>query len=108
MDDASSGFTPAPAGDETGVLATGRRYIASIVGRKAAPNGVERKSVGRSMQNLVKIMNQTKTVKSSPLMNRGMLPPVRNPTQSSVNELQLKSIIHEFLSIPLIPSRYYT
>ena len=54
MDDASSGFAPAFVGGKTGALATGRRYIASIVGRRAAPNGVERKSVGRSMQNLVK------------------------------------------------------
>jgi len=54
MDDASSGFALAFTGGETGALATGRRYIASIVGRRAAPNGVERKSVGRSMQNLVK------------------------------------------------------
>jgi len=53
MDDASSGFTPAFVGGETGALAVGRRYIASIVGRRAAPNGVERKSVGRSMENLV-------------------------------------------------------
>ena len=49
----SSGFVPAFVGGETGALATGRRYIASIVGRRAAPNGVERKSVGRSMQTLV-------------------------------------------------------
>lgn len=28
-----------------------------------------------------------------PLMNEGMLPPVRNPTTSSVNELQLNSVI---------------
>jgi hypothetical protein len=32
----------------TGALGEGRRYIASIVGRMAAPNGVDRKSVGRS------------------------------------------------------------
>ena len=33
-----------------GALGDGRRYMASMVGRMAAPNGVERKSVGRSGQ----------------------------------------------------------
>jgi hypothetical protein len=55
MEDASSGFAPAFAGGVIRPLAAGRRNIASIVGRRAAPNGVERKSVGRSIQNLVKI-----------------------------------------------------
>jgi hypothetical protein len=32
-----------------GVPAEGRRYIASMVGRRAAPNGVDMKSVGRSV-----------------------------------------------------------
>ncbi len=48
---ASSGFGAGVEG--TGVragvtLVDGRRYIESIVGRKACPKGVERKSVGRS------------------------------------------------------------
>lgn len=46
--DAKSGLDAggAPAG---GIApATGRRYMLSIVGRRAAPNGVDRKSVGRS------------------------------------------------------------
>jgi len=56
MDAASWGFgVPAVEGDVgggragVGVPGEGRRYIASMVGRRAAPNGVERKSVGRSM-----------------------------------------------------------
>jgi hypothetical protein len=32
-----------------GVPVDGRRYIESMVGRSEAPNGVERKSVGRSV-----------------------------------------------------------
>ena len=91
MDDASSGFGLAFGGGEIGALAAGRRYIASIVGRSAAPNGVERKSVGRSIQNLVKIKITNQTI-PLPLMNEGILPPVKNPTQSSVNELQLNSV----------------
>ena len=63
MDDASSGFALAFIGGDTGALAAGRRYIASIVGRRAAPNGVERKSVGRSTQRFVKNDESNKLVK---------------------------------------------
>jgi len=52
---------------------TGLRYMLSIVGRKAAPKGVDRKSDGRLD------------------IQEGMDPPVRKPTQSLVKELQLKS-----------------
>lgn len=37
------------AAGEGAALGAGRRYMASIVGRNAAPNGVDKKSVGRSM-----------------------------------------------------------
>jgi len=43
-----------------GALGDGRRYIASIVGRRAAPKGVDRKSLGRS-DSVVSGMQTTKT-----------------------------------------------
>jgi hypothetical protein len=81
---ASAGFGEACAAalaDGTGIVdgdpgmgAVGpRRNILSIVGRRAAPKGVERKSDGRS------------------LIHEGIDPPVRKPIQSFVKELQLKS-----------------
>ena len=54
--------------------ADGARNMASMVGRRAAPKGVERKSAGRS------------------LMKSGMAQPVRKPTASLVKELQLKHV----------------
>ena len=45
------GLGPAAIGG-VGMPGEGRRYIASMVGRRAAPNGVERKSVGRSVESL--------------------------------------------------------
>ena len=55
-DDARGASRPRPAfcaetggGMEgVGALGDGRRYIASMVGRRAAPKGVDRKSLGRS------------------------------------------------------------
>lgn len=55
--DLVNGWLGAPADDGgvgegregVGVPGEGRRYIASMVGRRAAPNGVERKSVGSSI-----------------------------------------------------------
>jgi len=86
MDEANCEFRPPAVGPisrgvegvdglgmTVGVCAVGRRNIPSIVGRRAAPKGVERKSAGRS------------------LIHGGMDPPVRNPMQSFVKELQLKS-----------------
>lgn len=57
---ASGAVVAAAAGVATGsgrvgALGEGRLYIASIVGRRAAPKGVERKSVGRSMGRFVRI-----------------------------------------------------
>lgn len=46
--DARSGFEIGGALVDDGAPAVGRRYILSIVGRRAAPKGVDRKSVGRS------------------------------------------------------------
>ena len=52
IDAASCWFVAAGADGAAGegaTFAAGRRYMASIVGRSAAPNGVDKKSVGRSM-----------------------------------------------------------
>jgi hypothetical protein len=50
MEAARSGFGVALAGGATGGRGpgVGRRYMESMVGLSAAPNGVDRKSVGRS------------------------------------------------------------
>jgi hypothetical protein len=64
--------------------------MASIVGRRAAPKGVDRKSEGRSVgsQQLLPSRSRRSFVL---LMKSGIEPPVRKPIQSFVNELQLKS-----------------
>jgi hypothetical protein len=62
----------------------------SIVGRRAAPSGVERKSEGRSGM-IIWLDAECKERRIVPLINDGIDPPVRNPIQSLVNELQLKS-----------------
>ena len=49
MEAASSGLGGALAG-AAGTPGDGRRNIASIVGRRLWPNGVDRKSVGRSIK----------------------------------------------------------
>ena len=70
----------------------GRPYIASIVGRIAAPKGVDMKSVGRSIQRGKLIKYHLVTLfNDAPLIKAGIVPPVKNPIQSFVNELQLKS-----------------
>lgn len=51
--DAMSGFAAggAPVAGTVGVAGTpapGRRYMLSMVGRRACPNGVDKKSVGKS------------------------------------------------------------
>ena len=70
-----------------------RPNMASMVGRSAAPRGVERKSAGRSNCVNVCLVKETgKKVKTNaPLIHAGIDPPVRNPMQSFVKELQLKS-----------------
>ena len=91
---ASCGFGEAFAagteGGGTGAPGDGRRYIASIVGRNAAPNGVDRKSVGRSKE-MESLYSLEMVNGHLPLIKGGIVLPVRKPTQSSVNELQLKS-----------------
>ena len=87
--------------------------IASIVGRSAAPRGVERKSAGRSNCGICLFSDgrlkrketgkmgmgeaQGQGKRNAPLIHDGIDPPVRNPMQSFVKELQLKStgIHHE-------------
>lgn len=61
----------------------------SMVGRRAAPNGVERKSDGRS------------------LIHDGIEEPVRKPTQSFVNELQLKSVFRSVMILARLQSPSY-
>jgi hypothetical protein len=94
--DAASWELEAAAGVGAGAVGmapgVGRLYIASIVGRNAAPNGVARKSVGRSERHS-QLEGSITSVVFLPLINEGILPPVRNPTTSSVNELQLNSAI---------------
>jgi hypothetical protein len=74
----------------------GRPNMASMVGRSAAPKGVERKSEGRSKG--VKCLflatgeaERDRKRKGAPLIQDGIDPPVRKPMQSFVKELQLKS-----------------
>ena len=51
MEDASCGFGGVFAADVGGAVSDpGGRYIASIVGRIAAPKGVDKKSVGKSIE----------------------------------------------------------
>lgn len=54
------------------------------------PKGVERNSWGKSGRK-VKTCEGKRCQWSIPLIQSGIDPPVRNPTQSFVNELQLKS-----------------
>ena len=72
--------------------------MASMVGRSAAPRGVERKSAGRSNCVKIRLVKEAgKKVKTTaPLIHAGIDPPVRNPTQSFVKELQLKSTQDEY------------
>ena len=49
---AACGCIAGAGGALTSAPGTGRRNIASIVGRSAAPNGVERKSEGRSKMSM--------------------------------------------------------
>lgn len=81
------------AGVATGAApGEGRRYILSIVGLRAAPKGVARKSVGKSTSDTASVWGDQGIYIFKPLIKAGMDPPVRNPAQSLVNELQLKSI----------------
>ena len=67
--------------------------MASMVGRSAAPRGVERNSAARSdCVNICSVKetgNNGKT--NAPLIHARIDPPVRDPMQSFVKELQLKS-----------------
>lgn len=74
-----------------GVAPVGRRNMASMVGRREAPNGVERKSAGRSRGIVRKLMTMNIYMTTIPLIHEGMDWPVRKPMQSFVKELQLKS-----------------
>ena len=70
-----------------------RPNMASMVGRSAAPRGVERKSAGRSdCVNVCLVKGTEKNGNTNaPLIHAGIDPPVKNPMQSFVKELQLKS-----------------
>lgn len=66
----------------------------SMVGRNAAPKGVDRKSEGRSVwwfRSHISEDNESRILRNAPLTHDGIDPPVRNPMQSFVKELQLKS-----------------
>ena len=67
--------------------------MAPMVGRSAAPRGVERNSAARSdCVNICSVKetgNNGKT--NAPLIHAGIDPPVRNPMKSFVKEVQLKS-----------------
>lgn len=78
---------------DVGGAVPGGRYMASIVGRIAAPKGVDKKSVGKSIQRekIGQVLSNVVAQIDAPLMKDGIVPPVKNPTQSLVNELQLKS-----------------
>ena len=53
IEDASCGFTDVFAAVVGGAVPDpGRRYMASIVGRRAAPKGVDKKSVGKSIKRI--------------------------------------------------------
>jgi hypothetical protein len=76
----------------------GRPNMASIVGRSAAPKGVERKSEGKSnhvkyrlAMGVYRRRGERQEERNAPLIHDGIDPPVRNPMQSFVKELQLKS-----------------
>lgn len=66
--------------------------MASMVGRRAAPKGVDKKSLGRSIHDRSNKVPRTEKKTRVPLMKVGIDPPVRKPTTSLVNELQLKSV----------------
>ena len=72
-----------------------RPNMASMLGRNAAPRGVERKSAGRSdsFEYIFLAMGGLRATRkrNAPLIHEGMDPPVRKPIQSFVKELQLKS-----------------
>jgi hypothetical protein len=77
----------------------GGANIASMLGRNAAPKGVERKSAGKSgggsgasVGGVIALWSPEEEEGNAPLIHSGIEPPVRNPMQSSVNVLQLKSI----------------
>ena len=74
-------------------VAPGGLNIASIVGRSAAPKGVERKSEGRSKHVANECLRETgrRQARNVPLIHDGIDSPVKNPMQSFVKELQLKS-----------------
>ena len=63
-----------------------RPNMASMVGRSAAPKGVERTSAGRSNYVNVCLVKETgkNGKRNAPLIHAGIDPPVRNPTQSFV------------------------
>ena len=64
----------------------------SIIGRRAAPRGVDKKSVGKSVEkHRFDPLSSIFFSMNLPLIKAGIDLPVKNPTQSSVNELQLKS-----------------
>ena len=90
MEDASCGFWGVFVAVVGGVV-PGGRYIASIVGRIAAPKGVDKKSAGKSKGKKILDIIRWVVQMTAPLIKDGIVPPVRNPIQSFVNELQLKS-----------------
>ena len=89
----------------------------SIVGWRAAQKGVDRNSVGRSRMMVLfeswQLDRQGR--KNAPLMKLGMEPPVKNLTQSLVNELQLKSMVQDHIDYfnhpgdikRVIPNKWY-
>ena len=73
--------------------------MASMDGRSAAPNGVARKSLGSAVgPHSVSRRRRWEAGACSQVMYEGRLPPVRNPIQSLVNELQLKSGVNPRIS----------
>ena len=67
------------------------RNMLSMVGRRAAPKGVERKSDGRSIYDYEQGFTRGTQTRIIPLIQSGIELPVKKPTTSFVNELQLKS-----------------
>jgi hypothetical protein len=71
----------------------GWRDIEFIMGARASPSGEARKSEGRSWGDFERHNHEENYQEISvPLIWAGIDPPVRKPTQSAVNELQLNSV----------------
>jgi hypothetical protein len=80
----------ARVGGVVGVVGpVGRLNMAFVVGRSAAPKGVERKSEGRSIHvNIIwRYGKSTGDRRNAPLIHGGIDPPVKNPKESFVKEL---------------------